>query len=275
MNENQWIARLLAENKATTDASLNMYRLRNIGGFEFSYMLGVVAFCLTWTALNSKSMFIKMFSILTVILSFYYIIQSMYTTLLILTSLGVTSLLLLQLKNAYLKIIIILVALFLLSFLPSIINFVMNLFPTDNLLYQKFENIYVALINDDVDRMSSRPELLRNALHLWLQSPFIGITVEDRSHSTIISSLVCGGIVGFSIWLALIVFTWKFLYRKLKHNKINLNLFCVSFAYLVLLLIFNPIGYVFELPIATFFIVPIYSLLFCKISSHDDEKDIN
>ena len=49
-----WIARKLAQGVVSSSAELNSYRLNNIGGFEFSYMMGIITLCLVWTTLSTR-----------------------------------------------------------------------------------------------------------------------------------------------------------------------------------------------------------------------------
>ena len=99
-----WISRLLAQSKEASSNEINEFRRQNVGGFEFSYMMGIITFCLTWAALKVKNILLKVFLILGVILCFYYIIETMYTTLLLLTFLGVLLLLFLEIKNPIIKV---------------------------------------------------------------------------------------------------------------------------------------------------------------------------
>jgi hypothetical protein len=49
-----WLARRLAQDKSSSSDEINRYRLQNIGGFEFSYMMGIVTLCLADFTLKTK-----------------------------------------------------------------------------------------------------------------------------------------------------------------------------------------------------------------------------
>ena len=72
------------------------------------------------------------------------------------------------------------------------------------------------------------------------------------------------GIVGFIPWVAMFFVDYKMLFKEFKEKAIENDLLIVSFLYVFVLSFFNPIGYVFEVTIAAFFIVPIWCNLISK-----------
>ena len=64
--------------------------------------------------------------------------------------------------------------------------------------------------------------------------------------------------VGLSFYLIMFYKSWKILSEDMKKKGYNSFLFNIVCIYLLVLSFFNPIGYVFELTIATFFVVPLW-----------------
>lgn len=263
---NPWIARELAQGKGTSSAQINAFRMRNIGGFEFSYMMGIITLCFVWTALSAKNTLLKIAFSVCAIVCFYYIIQSMYTTLLILTFIGTCILLLMKVKNPLIKLSIIFVGLLLIVFIADIFKIVGQMFPEESLLNEKFTNMYKSIVNDDLSEVGSRPELIIDSLGRWIKNPMFGkISAESNAHSMMISMLENTGAFGFSMWISLFVYSFLILKKQLNKYGFETKLFSVAFAYVLVLSFFNPIGYVFEVTIAAFFIVPIWQKVISKI----------
>ena len=115
------------------------------------------------------------------------------------------------------------------------------------------------MTNDDLSEMGSRPQLILNSLKNWLKSPIFGsISENSNSHSMMINILESTGIIGFLAWFSFLIYSYKLLIKQLKTEGLETKLFSVSFIFLLALSFFNPISYVFEITIATFFIVPIW-----------------
>ena len=251
-----WIARVLAQGKESAGMSINKYRLDNVGGFEYSYMMGIIAFCFTWFALKAKSILFKIISVAAVVLTFYYIIGTMYTTLLLLTFVGVFILLFLNIKSPFVRGLLIVMAVVAIFFLAPILGYLSTAFPKDSLLNVKFQSFYYALTQGNIGKVGSRPEKIIHSVEQWLKSPLFGIyNPTSNAHSLVFSTLETGGIIGFIPWLATFFMGYDILKKVCKCGDTQLIL--VSFMYVIALSVFNPIGYVFEVTIAAFFIAPL------------------
>lgn len=258
LSQDQWAARILAKAKTQDTPEIRAYRLQNVGGFEFSYMMGVVTIALVWTALKVKNKFVRIICTGATILSFYYIIQTMYTTLLLLTALGVLALLLFNIKDPLIKLLIIVIFIVLSFSLAPLFEYLSGVFK-DSLLSTKFMQIHDALSGGGIETLGSRPQHILDALENWLHSPIIGgYNVGNKNHSTIIGLLERNGLVGLSFYLIMFYKSWKILSEDMKKKGYNSFLFNIVCIYLLVLSFFNPIGYVFELTIATFFVVPLW-----------------
>lgn len=260
-----WISRLLAQSKEASSNEINEFRRQNVGGFEFSYMMGIITFCLTWAALKVKNILLKVFLILGVILCFYYIIETMYTTLLLLTFLGVLLLLFLEIKNPIIKGAVVIGAIIVAFSLPPILKILSTAFDSKSLLNAKFENLYLAVTKGELGLVGSRPEKIMHSFQNWIKHPIFGFyDSNSNSHSLMLSTLETSGIVGFVPWAAMFFYGYGMLKKELKEKGVSIKLTFVSFAFVILLSFFNPIGYVFEVTIAAFFIVPVWCNLISK-----------
>ena len=133
LEKDVWISRILAQDKTSDTSEIRAYRMGNVGGFEFSYMMGVVTICLAWAALKCKNIWAKILLIAGTVLCFYYIIQTMYMTLLILASIGTILLFIFNTKNALVKVLLIFGSIVIAFSLPAICKYLSGVF-TDSLL---------------------------------------------------------------------------------------------------------------------------------------------
>jgi len=264
LEKEPWIARMLAEDQATSDAEVNQYRLENVGGYPFSYMIGAVLLIIFWISLSSKNFWIKLLCFATTILCYYYIIQTMYTTLLLLVSVGIVIITIVKIKNPLLKCVPIILFALALLYLPVVLKYVSGLFDSDSLLTKKFMQMYNAITGEGVEALGTRPELISKAIDNWLKSPIFGAINYTPSHSTIIEYLQQGGIVGFVLNLFMVVFSWKACVNVLRKKSIEATLFNIILMYMMVLSFFNDIRTCYEITIAVFFITMIVSVLFCK-----------
>lgn len=257
LNEDPEVTRLLAQDKASSNEEINEYRLRNVGGFEFSYMMGIVVLCLVYTALKVKNIWKKLLLIAAIVFLYSYIIDTMYTTLLILTTVGIAILFFMETQDVRLKVLALALAVFVIFALGPITNFLSGAFPDGSFLNDKFAGIHEAITAGDATLMGSRPELLLRGIQNWLKFPLFGrLDSGSNTHSLLISLLESGGLVAFVLWLVVYVFAYKELKSEIVNCGKNHGLLFVAFVYIFVLSLLNPIGYVFELTIAAFFIVP-------------------
>ncbi len=259
------IARLLAQGTASdSGAKLNSYRLSNIGGFEFSYMMGIIALCLMWLFLVQKNFWVKTGALIGYVLTFYYILQSQYTTLLLLTFIGTVILLFMLKKNILFRIVLILLGLILIFSITDIFYFLSNVFE-GSVLERKFLQIANALATGNSEELGSRPELLKNGLIVWLRNPIFGSYDENlNTHSLFMGILAQTGLVGVCGWIYLFYISFHQIGTLLKQYKMGMPLFYCVMVFLGLLSFLNPIGYVFEITIVSYFIVPIFIKVFSK-----------
>ena len=260
-----WIVRILAKGKETSSSNLNFYRLNNVGGFEFAYMMGIITICLVWGVFQVKSLKPKVVLFVLSVISFYFIIQTMYMTLLMLTSLGILLLFYLKSNSQVSKVLMVVVFCVIALTISNLFEWLSSTFPEESLLSTKFSQMYEASAEGDVDSLGSRPELIKNALSFWIKRPIFGNYVADiNSHSMIIAMLVQMGIFGLSIWSILFFKTYKLVMNSLEEMKYDCSLFKVVSLYVLLLAVFNPINYIFEITIAAYFITPLWIKVFSR-----------
>lgn len=257
--EDIWVVRMLAENKATSTNELNAYRIQNVGGFEFSYMIGIVILCLVWWTIHTQKIKSKMVGIVLTVICYSYIIQTMYTTLLLLTVIGMVILIFINTKNPIVKLSLIAAGFGLVFGLVPLLGYLGNIFE-GSLLSEKFIQIQSALTETSIEELGSRPQLVLDAIDVWIKSPiFGGYSAEINAHSLFFSILAQSGLIGIVMWILMYIKSWKMITSELKRRDVNVQLFHVSMIYLFVLAILNPIGYVFELTIMVFYIVPVFS----------------
>lgn len=259
--KDQWITRVLAKSKMLDTPELRNLRLQNVGGFEFSYMIGVVTICLTWTTFKAKNKKIKICSGIMALITYLYIIKTMYTTLLLLTTFGIMLVILFNLKHPVTKIAVVAGFIMMFTLLPAVFLRLSEIF-SESLLSTKFIQMHDALTGGGVNALGSRSIHLENAFEIWMKNPIFGGFAKDtKSHSFIMSILEKNGLIGFLIFVNLIIRAKNIVCWYLKNNKTSVILFYIVLVYMLLLSFLNPIGYIFEITITVFFIVPLWAYL--------------
>lgn len=272
LERDPWVARILAQGKETSTDEVNAYRLSNVGGFEFSYMMGIITFVFLYAAFKVEKPLLKIIFVILVLLCFNYILSTMYTTLLLLTFIGIVIMLIINVQDKGIKIALILLSLFLLLFSGEIFKFLSTVFPQGSLLSKKFNSLYTALYQEDLTELGDRPKFIIESLNRWIQNPIFGKFDPNAyySHSFIITILEHTGIVGLLIFGYLFFVMTKKVYDALKNKQLPTNLYIISVIYLVLLSFLNPIGYCFEITIAVYFIVPLLTEFFAQFKKGED-----
>lgn len=252
------IARILAQDQSYSTPEINAFRLSNVGGYPFSYMMGIVTICVADTFFALKKRWQKAIAIMVLVLCFYFIIKSMYTTLLLLSSVAVLFVLLLRAKKTATKIFIIALFFVLLFTIAPLFQLLSQAF-SGTLLSSKFSQMYDAVTGGGTESLGLRPQLLKQALLNWLQTPLLGDKYDTPSHSLFFEILQQNGIIGLSFWLYMFFFSCNITIRMLRDHNIDTVLFKLCCGYLFVLSIFNDTRYTFEITLALFFIVPVYS----------------
>lgn len=256
LEQDQWITRILAQSKSADTEQIRTYRMQNVGGFEFSYMMGIVTLISVWCSIRFRQMLIKVVGMGVSILGLYYIIQTMYTTLLLITTLGILLLLLINIKSTMTKLLLVCVYIGLAVGLAPLCLFLSGMFE-GSLLAAKFIQMYNALTGAGIDALGSRPGFIALTIENWLKSPlFGGYGSTYNAHSLVFSLLETNGLFGLGCWIANIVGAMRLIEKEFVERGLDLSLFRVTLLYIIILAILNPIGYVFEVTIAVFFITP-------------------
>ena len=254
------VCRELAKSTTYQSSVRTEYRMQNVGGFEYSYMMGVVTLGFVWNAVTSKNQKIKILSLIAAVVCYYFVIQTMYTLLLILVFIGTLLIFYFTTKKILVKGIIAIGVILGLTSMEPFLKFLSELFSFNYGLEEKFTSMYLALRYDDVDIVGSRPELMKAALVNWLEHPILGgmHSKDSNSHSFIMNVLEDNGVIGLSVWVGLFSFGWKQIRSFLSHK----TLFDVTMIYVLLLSLFNPIGYVFEITFVAYLIIPVWTCVF-------------
>lgn len=254
------IVRLLAQDKTRGNTEINSYRLNNVAGYTFSYMMGAVVICAAWISSNAYGKLLKGVGVIVLILSFFFVIETMYATLLILSFLGIVLVLFVKSKNIITKVVIIFFGMISVILMEDIMAWLSEMFTFSDVLHIKFRDMHNAIKYGDISQVGSRPQLIFEALENWVKSPLFGSSNVNRAHSTVFSVLQESGFVGLSLWIATLMCAIRMIKKKLKNMKIDTRMFGVCAAYVVILSIFNDIRSIYELTIVVFFIVPLLSV---------------
>ncbi len=256
------VARLLARG-TQDDKIINALRMKNVGGFGFSYAVGMFIPYVASLIIRSKGLLRAAFIALLIIL-FVYIFNTQYTTLLLLASVFTIFVFFINIKKPSSKLIAIFLIIILLFSLKHIF-----LFLAENIkltaLSSRFEDIYITLSGGESD--SSRWQLQADAFKLFFQNPLFGADLNDaqnlyivnHSHSTFSGILAGGGIAAFLCYFGILYFAMNNIKRMLPSFK-NIQ---PVFLHLLILSLLNPINS-FEILLVVYLIIPAIELLFNK-----------
>lgn len=256
---NPMLARALAEG-VTISENTAAYRLANVGGYEFSYMIGVLTIVFVFYFMHPDSNAGKWLSCIAAAICFFYILESQYTILLILTTVFSTILLFWRRSHFFLKVIFILGLVLLFLNLDSFFTYL-----SQNMKQQMLADKFSWLAeycsgNSNQEVLHSRPELYLDALRDFCKNPVWGSATEssERAHSYLLGVLSSGGLLGLSCYLTVFLEAKKHIVNCLISLKKDSTLFQYACLYCFLLSIINPIGTSFEIAIVLYFIIPVW-----------------
>ena len=257
----QWIPRIMAGDKSTESSAMRAYRMANVGGFEFSYMMGPIIIVLVWAALNSRNKWMRIVYWASAVISYYYVLRTMYTTLVLLTTIGIVCCFIWRIPSRRKRAVILMLCLAAITLSPLLFEYLASVFPEESLLSVKFGQIHDAMTGGGLDALGSRPAKIMKAIKNWSTAPIFGTGIMGLgTHSTFFGTLERNGLIGVASLVYLFIWAWKLLSQSIRRydEQINLYVLSIVFLYLILLGILNPIGYIFELPITVFFIIPVW-----------------
>lgn len=252
---NPTVARLLAHG-TTDDEYINLLRSKNIGGFGFSYSIGMLVPYLMQKIVQSNGMKKIGLSIILAI-AFSYIILSQYTTLLLLSIFFVIFVLLTRNDNILLKIVVLILTAALLLNLEGIFTYLSTHISLES-LSSHFADIAMSLSGGESS--SSRSQLYTNAIELFLQNPIFGVDITNEpnayiinhSHSTFFGTLASGGIVG----TALYYYCYFKIIQLIKDVLGDIEIIKPVFYMFIVLSVLNPISH-FEICTVVFLLIPL------------------
>ena len=258
------IARSLASGR-TDDEYINSMRMQNVGGFGFSYAVGMfipyIAIRIVRSSGNIRFVFIALYIAL-----FMYALFCQYTTLLFVAIAFSTVIFIWGSKNALTKSILLFVSLLVLINLTGIFKFLGNHIPFTSLAYH-LKNLYISMSTGE--ETNSRLLAAKRCIGLFRRNPFFGANLLDRynsyivnhGHSTYFGILASNGIAGLGILLFATVSIMRSIYVKTNPNKMNIIIFIM---YIVLGFL-NPTHNAFEISVVVFLLIPLIEFYENKI----------
>lgn len=267
--ENPLIARVLAQGVETE--YLMSFRRLNVGGFSYCYLLMFIIPTSLYIILKVKGMIFKIIAGVTLIAGVTIVFNAQYATLILLT-IVITMIMLFKItQNKLVKTVFIIVLIVSIFGLSDILSYISDLTGSE-LIDNKFNNILGFLTGDiQANDVTSRVSLITDSLSVFIKSPIWGNEYISGgsgfdSHSTFFGMLTTTGILGCAAY-----YFMHFLSRKLilefLNEKSKVVWDCLFFGF-ILLSIFNPISYMYELFVLLYLIIPLILKLF------EDSEDI-
>ncbi len=272
LDENPLVARMLAA--GSRDEEIMEYRLRNIGGYAFSYAFGFVSLFLAYLAVEpGRTWRTRLLAITGYIYSLYYIVRVQYMTLLVLTVLGSVVLLYISRETKTGKRIVFILVIVLVFMVPDILDFLAGLEADDSnqMLLSKFMQMSEAT-DEGMGALGVRPELYKAGLQHFLDSPIWGNRCMDgysvlpgygNSHSTLIGYLEAAGIIGAVCFYCLFAVQARTIFHTVKNcSKFAAVMWICMIIMYILHSILNAVQYCYEMSFILFLYIPCGMQLF-------------
>lgn len=258
-SRNPTVARLLARG-GNDNEEVNWLRSMNIGGYGFSYAVGMlIPYVATWIirAKGGK----KWISILLFVALIVYAFKTQYTTLLLLSTIFSGYVFFACYKTMHAKIAVFVVVLFLIFGLRPIFEYLADITKLETLSLH-FKDIAKMLAGEQSD--SSRSELQWYAFELFIKNPLFGADLTNaenayivgHAHSTFASALGSYGMFGILLYYGSFMLAMK----NVKKMVPTFRFIKPVFMHFVVLSFFNPIT-TFEIFAVTFLVIPGLELL--------------
>lgn len=276
VTENPSLVRLLAMGNGIDD-EIRAYRYKNVGGFEYSYMMGFLFVLLICLMLEAKKQWQRISLLAFIGFAGFYIIQVEYMLLLIISLIfGIYALIKVS-DYTTTKIVTIIAGLVLLVSIPIIYQALIN--SSLSTLAYKF-NQFIDFVNGNgLASLGSRPQRLIEAFLRFLESPIWGNTsysaeVMNESHSTMLGYLQSTGIIGTVAFYVPLFALHRAINQSFQYRKTQ-SIFSILFFMLIVLSIFNPFQNAQEVFIFLFLIAPSCLDVFVeKVDSYAEEVSV-
>lgn len=274
LNDDPMIARILAI--GDLEKKYADYRMQNVAGFGFCYAVGFIFPLCVSTVTETSNKIIKTLAVISAISIFLFVLKTQYMILLLLCVFTVILSVIYGQKNVFFKLIGCTFVVFFILALPKLLT-VLNSFNLGNIIFGKISRT-INFLNGSVaaEETTSRTELYKAALMEFLRSPLWG-TLKSKSaaecHSTVFGIGCTTGIIGLSSYAYLLFANYNTVTFKLKQNGLVKTPFIIAFFAFVILAMFNPVEYTYEISVVVFLLIPItICLLYDKNKEKKDEK---
>lgn len=272
MGESMNVMRELTAGTTDEDYAMKL-REKGVGGFGIAYAMGALSVGLFALFKQMRRWNIWKFMILALLVfSFYFVTQAQFTTLLIITLIGISVTFFLNAETIAQKLKVIIITIFIISFLPMIVQLIIELYQ-DSTISTRLSRMYNSLWGDgNISKLSGMRSIYQlDAFKLFLRSPIWGNNITQQPnafihlacHSTLLAIACSTGIIG--VWSYLKTFYTAFTNEiKLINPFLHRSYFSVVIYYLLFAL-FNPIDAITEASWIIFVIIPsLFKLYFPK-----------
>lgn len=246
---------------------LIIYRRQNVGGFGFSYAMGIIEIASFYSAVRYKGKKRIIYAIVALAL-LVFVIRAQFMTLLILC-VTINFLTSLRFAKSYAtKAFIVFAIVLLLVFSGPITGALAGLI-TGERLSERMYALSGFLEGDGYN--SWRLEFIKDCLesiskHLFFGQPdmlnnYEARSISANSHSTQFKLLVDIGLAGSVIYNYYLFYLRKYMVKLICRNGGNPEPFIICFWFLWILSWLNPVFQNYELPFALFLVIPLFICL--------------
>lgn len=263
------VCRLLAIGKYNNYMAeeIQSLRMKNIGGFGFSYAMGIIEIASFYSAVRYKGKKRIIYALVTLAL-LVFIVRAQFMTLLILC-VTINFLTSLRFAKSYAtKAFIVFAIVLLLVFSGPITGALAGLI-TGERLSERMYALSGFLEGDGYN--SWRLEFIKDCMgsiskHLFFGQPdmlnnYEARSISANSHSTQFKLLVDIGLAGSVIYNFYLFYLRKYMVKLICRNGGNPEPFIICFWFLWILSWLNPVFQNYELPFALFLVIPLFICL--------------
>lgn len=251
------IARLLAYG-VEDDPYINEQRMKNVGGFGFSYCLCMFVPYLT-SLLSRVTKKQKKYIFFVLIVLLVFAVYSQYTTFVMLSVISIFYVILTQGKFSVKKVFAIIILVLIVLFFKELMWVLANNLRLTSLSRHFYDLYYMLEGEDQIGRWS----MYKANIVMFLRNPIFGADLTNSynnylfvsAHSQFFGRLSGGGIFGFACCSGFIASAWYYL-AKVKRLKYLIPVFLVYIA----LAFLNPVQP--EISVTAFMLIPLIEYQF-------------
>ncbi len=231
-------------------------RSLNIGHYGFVYSIPIVLVLMLMCVLKSRSVFIKLTSVVLIVAQMSFLLIAQYTLAVFAAMIGMLLLLMVHYSGSKKIVIMSLILIGMVPMIPMLIKAVADVIPSESMSIRLYE-VYALFTAGDGSgyNLSGRMGLYGQSIMAFLRSPIWGNrSLDFYGHATFLVIPAMLGLLGAMPFYYIYFHSYKKIKRSLEENG---RLFMPIYAILLFVGFTNPIEDALPLMFAVWFLAPL------------------